>query len=323
MSEPIPKLLETPGIRAQKFSRRHSAFIRGVFKRIIPGRAAAIHTIGHEGVLARAAFPKPEEPAGFGPVSLLLPPPSPIGPFVTPRKMMPPANATAPYPKPAGFKEAPKLPETPRVSAVLPGDHFIPEAREEKAGDVKEIPENLLSKFSHLLKLKIPPVTIMQDDRTDAFLMAKNAAAMTLGQRIYFQQGKFDLKTPEGLGLAGHELTHAAQQADSSPRYGSPSLLEAQALENEKFILRNARSFQEVPPVSAPEAERIAPPPDKSPGATPMFASAVREVSAGASEVPPETKPAPAIPDSEMKRIKEEVYRDIMMRLKIDFERGG
>lgn len=308
MSEPLPKSLETPGIRAQKFSRRHSAFMRGVFKRIMPGHPAAIHTIGHEGVLASAALPKAEWLAEWGTVSLLPLRPSPVGPFTSVRKTIPSADTTAPYPKPAGLKGAPKLPETP-----------------EGAGERKEIPENLLSKFSHLLKVKIPPVTIIQSDRTDAFLRAKNAAAMTLGQRIYFQKGKFDLQAPEGLGLAGHELTHAAQEGglSSSPRHGLISQLEQQALENERLVLRNAPYFQEAPQVSAPAAGRAELPPDTSHRATPMFASAAREVSAGASEAPPETKPAPAIPDSEMKRIKEEVYRDIMMRLKIDFERGG
>lgn len=41
---------------------------------------------------------------------------------------------------------------------------------------------------------------------------ALGADAFTIGKDIFFGAGKFDMKSPQGLGLAGHEATHVGQQ---------------------------------------------------------------------------------------------------------------
>ncbi len=190
------------------------------------------------------------------------------------------------------------------------------------------LPRPLLDVFSRLLRMRLPSVTVHQNSATDSFLRRRRADAMTVGSRIYFKTGAFDLKSGRGLGLLGHELTHVAQHTRGDQRVPaggrSRELYEKTALANERFVLANA-SAPGVRSAVSNSAYRATPLPGASPAARPvktngpLFAESSREVN---NFSPPAPEPA-TLSENDMMRIKEEVYRDLMMRIKVDFERGA
>ncbi len=90
-----------------------------------------------------------------------------------------------------------------------------------------------------------PAVRIHTDFIADSISRALDADALTIGKDIFFASGKFDLSTPEGIALLGHELTHAQQQLEMGGPLSRPEInesqyrsLESQALENEEKIYK-------------------------------------------------------------------------------------
>lgn len=64
-----------------------------------------------------------------------------------------------------------------------------------------------------------------------------NATAFTIGQDLVFAAGAYAPQTSEGKGLLAHELTHAAQQADSSrPAVASLRAAEQEAQGNSRQV---------------------------------------------------------------------------------------
>lgn len=65
---------------------------------------------------------------------------------------------------------------------------------------------------------------------------AIGAIAFTLGEHIYFAPGQFDPRSPQGLALLGHELTHVVQQRAGrveNPYGGGVAVVQDAALEVE------------------------------------------------------------------------------------------
>jgi hypothetical protein len=177
---------------------------------------------------------------------------------------------------------------------------------------------------------------IHTDDRSDAYARSHHADAVTTGRDIYFRSGSFAPHSPAGLGLLAHELTHVAE----SERAGADDGTEHLARAIEQRVARSAVSpvaAQAYPPPAASAAPMAsmartpepasAPPQDiqvvpglPSPGANhhlrPMHADTDR---------PPATDPprsmAPAEPN--LDRLKQTLYRDIMSRIRVEFERGA
>ncbi len=101
---------------------------------------------------------------------------------------------------------------------------------------------------------------------------------------------------------------------------------EKTALSNERFILTNASMPGKGRAVSRP-GNSLAPSGGVSHISSAaeagglLFAESSRELSGLSAPAP--VGEAPALSENELLRIKEEVYRDLLMRIKIDFERGG
>jgi len=193
------------------------------------------------------------------------------------------------------------------------------------------LPPSMLNFFSRLLRIRLPSVQIHQDGASEQFLKAHHADAVTVGHDIFFRAGKLDLRSEHGLGLLGHELTHVVQQHTSdwrNPNAGNRSEhFERKAIENERLVLLNAQTpkVRETLfsyPALISNTGSVEPPPQIMEPAKSVFADASRNV----SELP-DTGVAnltmSSISVDEMMRIKEEVYRDLMMRIKVDFERGA
>ncbi|MEJ2662015.1 MAG: DUF4157 domain-containing protein [Desulfobacteraceae bacterium] len=203
-----------------------------------------------------------------------------------------------------------------------------PRAVKERNGEDALLPANVLRIFSRYLRRELPPVRIHRSDMIDRYLGQRGADAMTIGSDIFFRNGRFGSGDNRSTALLGHELTHVAQQ--TSP-HGSPAagvhmdpVHEDASLGNERFIYSHlTRSHQSLDTLPAVHTG-AAPVPSQAPTSQamrPMFAETNRNMDAPAA-LPSAAKTA-AEPDLDMSRIKDEIYRDLMQRMKIDLERGS
>ncbi|EYB69270.1 hypothetical protein DEIPH_ctg009orf0008 [Deinococcus phoenicis] len=118
------------------------------------------------------------------------------------------------------------------------------------------------------LNADLGAVRLHTDAEADLLSKSVGAVAFTSGQDIYFQQGRFDPASREGLGLLGHEVAHTVQQARGRVSAG---------LDPDAGLEREARQFGErlsggkvgpppsrpAPPASAapaPALQRLAEP---------------------------------------------------------------
>jgi hypothetical protein len=107
------------------------------------------------------------------------------------------------------------------------------------------VPNDLHTQLEQITGDKIPAFNIKTDAEANEKAKAIGAIAFTQGNTIYFQSGKFDPFTLEGMQLLVHELEHVKQQAqglapegiDSSPE------LEDQAQQKAAQVSSPAKKF--------------------------------------------------------------------------------
>jgi hypothetical protein len=176
-----------------------------------------------------------------------------------------------------------------------------------------------------MLDMRIPAVKIYTNQAADQVARRFRADAVAYEDCILFRSGRFEPATARGLGLLGHELTHAAQarmrSADlSTPDTSESTQAESQALANEQRIL-NRLSRYPVPVsdsrnsggFSAPKVPAVKPPGVQT-------AVTDRIVTAGDATI---TNSAAQLSSAQLRHIKDAVYRDLIDRLRTEFERGG
>jgi hypothetical protein len=176
-----------------------------------------------------------------------------------------------------------------------------------------------------LLDLRIPAVQIHTGQAADAAARRLNADAVSVGPSIMFRAGRFAPNSPSGLGLLGHELTHIAQAEAAGPG-GAPDRAslareELAALENERRVLRLASGRPAVTAGLATLPQAPAPPALRS---TPVARAAAADRSV--APAPAEggaTSPAPELTAQQLAALKDAIYRDLMDRIRTDFERGA
>jgi len=226
--------------------------------------------------------------------------------------------------------------------AVNQSSHFLLDAR-------------LKNFLAELLNIRIPAVKIYANSASDALTKRYGADALTYRDSILFRSGKYNPQDAAGIALLGHELTHAAQLRMETRGHSSQVtthvrvVQEQQALLNEARILnyvssRDSRSPGEASfptrqsrlPVASfrdlssetqksfqPASSWSSPTPNSyGQSGQPRAALSSREVSLP-SEVPPTPNGLSALSEQQLKQIKEEVYRDLMNRIRTEFERGG
>lgn len=224
-----------------------------------------------------------------------------------------------------------------KITPLNFSNFFIPDFEkrdnQEKAQSEQStiLPLKIQELFSKWLKLRLPAIRIYQGSLSDKFLKARHADAMTNDRDIYFQKGKFDLKSVRGLGLLGHELTHSAQQQpedwqNSSSKYNTEQM-ERTALDNERFVVQRSKiqdQFTNLSPMltSVPPSGSLSAIQTGNVSSTPMFADSSRNVGEF-QDLSSETLNMSLLSENEMMRIKDEIYRDLMMRIKVEFERGA
>jgi hypothetical protein len=193
--------------------------------------------------------------------------------------------------------------------------------------------------IARLLRRHVPAVPIYANEAGDELTRAAGADALAYPDRIVIRREAYSPHSAAGLALLGHELTHVAamhsQPAPEAPSAGAYAAEERDALRNEReLLLLFAGHGSHTPPVSGysplvlPSPVDQAPPVASQPGpaAPPMPVLPVAvPVRAAATDrdlgLPPLT--APALSEAELRRIKEEVYSDLLRRIRTDFERGA
>lgn len=328
----------TPGRRWLQFSaaveERHlAAFVRSAPMRREQGHGFAAGVRALANVPPRTGFGDPGQPSGMRPATAVDRSPS-DAPAITERPWPAPpwarsaANLAGPgwelrVGAPGGSGNA----DPQAAAADIPADddraddRLIAGALE---GFARTLEPQVHGYLSSLLDLRIPAVRIHTGQAADAAARRLNADAVSFGRSIMFRAGKFDPDSAAGLGLLGHELTHVAQaaRAESDSYAGSRSRAalardELAALENERRVLQQATW---KPVATAPVAPRE--PASRAPtAAPPPRAASVDRAMAPAAEGglsgPPELSP------QQLGALKEAIYRDLMDRIRTEFERGA
>lgn len=189
--------------------------------------------------------------------------------------------------------------------------------------------------LTRVLKMRIPAVKLYVDQAADTVARRHRADAVSIGDKIFFRAGKFDPDSPAGLGLLGHELTHVAQTrlAEShAPTVNSrvdDKQQELAALRNEEQVLHHIAADPAIAPLGMPSlAFTGADPVGQStlalasqPTMQPRTAATDRSMPGPISAVG--NSGAALLSEQQLQQIKDVVYRDLMARIRTDFERGG
>ncbi|MDJ0597825.1 MAG: DUF4157 domain-containing protein [Crocosphaera sp.] len=221
--------------------------------------------------------------------------------------------------------------------AVKRSSHFLLDAR-------------LKHFLAGFLNIRIPAVKIYTNQAADRVTRSYGADALTYQEKILFRAGKYKPRETAGIALLGHELTHAAQvkmESPSKPGQLTQPILdtqEQQALANEAKVWQHLSSPSQglVQGKQTPFPDPIHPPvPGKSLAISRSRGSGsgnrqINQIQSGQPRtalssrelnLPPETNTAlsssPYLSTQQLNQIKEEVYRDLMDRIRIEFERGG
>lgn len=201
----------------------------------------------------------------------------------------------------------------------VPADASESPEQNETASEARGLDPILRSRIEALLRRPIPDMRLHTGNLADRQARRHQADAVTLGRDVYFRTGAFDPGTTQGMALLAHEATHVAWKAgarladEASP--ASQSVVEERAALNvERSALgvntRPTSTPQRVTPQAAPLASTTSP-------ATVKAAAASRDL---------DTDPMPRaaeIPDSQIRSLKEDLYRTLLDKMRSDFERGA
>jgi hypothetical protein len=178
--------------------------------------------------------------------------------------------------------------------------------------------------LSRLLDLRIPAVRIHTGQAADATARRFHADAVSLGPDIMFRAGRFAPDSASGLGLLGHELTHVAQARSDRPVAPLDRTAlgreEAVAIENEKRVLQRATG---KPGMTANLAAIPRPTPFRAPTHAPAPRTASVDRAVAPSADGDAVSSAPELSAQQLGALKEVIYRDLMDRIRTEFERGA
>lgn len=208
----------------------------------------------------------------------------------------------------------------------------------------------LLARVFHL---HVPGVKLYANEAANTLAQAAGADALAYPDRIVFRGGALDQRSPMSLALLGHELTHVAQlrarpPGSRSPDAGERAAEEREALHTERTLLRSLTVIEprglaggpRYAPISLPpppEPWRGAPLTTQSPavplsdrpaqaplstpsggGHGPRAAAQMRDL----GPAPPPTTAA-ALSAAELRALKEEIFRELRARIRVEAERGA
>lgn len=193
--------------------------------------------------------------------------------------------------------------------------------------------------LSRILNIQIPNVKIYANELANTLVEKYDADALTYPNKILFRMNKYMLNKKEGIALLGHELTHAAQlNTQNSNTAANYRIQEKEALLNEQKILhyasfletnkdasginRDLINYGNLPnfnPVAIHTETSQAPPAQTQ---LPRMAASARDLSLPIETVSNSTTPS-QLTEAQLSLIKEEIYRDLRQRIRVEFERGS
>lgn len=204
---------------------------------------------------------------------------------------------------------------------------------------------HLTAALSRVLQLHIPSVPIYANQAADELTRRAGADALAYPDRIVFRDGAYNPRSTAGLALLGHELTHVARMRTQAPGARPPDATaiaaeEREALHSERVVLQRAHELglPGAPAATGRHAEMRAQP---YPPVVPAAPNRSVERTAAGSFSPPAAPvvpraahsdrdigglPAPSVPvvptTQEIRQLKDEIYRDLIDRIRTEFERG-
>jgi Domain of unknown function (DUF4157) len=210
------------------------------------------------------------------------------------------------------------------------------------------LPPHLQQRLQSFVGRGAESVRIHTDATSHALVRAQRADAVTIGQHIFFREGRFRPQEERGFALLTHEALHVvrAMQPGSAWRRATQAGIEeeeqeAASIESRALEARRNASWERALPPSqsllpaqasrlprrlpslppsrmagplAAESVALAPAsiPTRAPTQRPMKAATDRSLDNGAPPAPPD-----------MDALKRSLYRDLMRQIKADLERGG
>jgi hypothetical protein len=190
-----------------------------------------------------------------------------------------------------------------------------------------------------LLRIDVPSLRVYTGRQADAAVSEAGADAVAYRGNLFFRTGMYEPAAPSGMGLMAHEVTHLVQQPLPGPASTVADLDDAnedreerQALDVERQVQNYlARETKEAPAAMSPAIPppgRSVPPLADRPGPSaeeqvPAVRAASRSRDVSARVIEPPQGEAPTISPEQLRRIKEELYNDILDRIRTDFERGA
>jgi Domain of unknown function (DUF4157) len=157
------------------------------------------------------------------------------------------------------------------------------------------------------------------------------ADAVTVGRDVFFSPGRYQPHDPVGFGLLVHEATHVlhAMTPDAAWRRATAAGVRD---EEQEATLREQQAVQMWQPLSLPAAIgkrgdqsrpiTVAAETGATSGASMSATSAAaRPMTAEPGRTAEPTTPAP--PEQDLGALREQIYRDLLGRIRSDFERGA
>jgi hypothetical protein len=210
-----------------------------------------------------------------------------------------------------------------------------------------------------ILNMRIPSVKIYANQASDTLTKQFNADALTYKNNIFFKTGKYNPRDKKGIALLGHELTHAAQTEIQDQNLAESKITdylheEQEAIGNEKSLLRyfrsieandinknfsnlnfgdnhsrdygfNSEAIRNLKSSASPDSflgNSTSTSKYHNKNQTSRTALTSRDLSLP-SETNLNSNLTFQLSDQQLRSIKDDIYRDIMNRIKIEFERGG
>jgi hypothetical protein len=218
----------------------------------------------------------------------------------------------------------------------------------------RSLPSDVVSRLRPVVGPGVEALRVHDDEAAHETAVAHRADAVTVGQDVYFRQGRFDPREPRGFGLLVHEATHVVERTrpgaswrqatgqataaeedlalareaavvtdrpaalggwPAAPRGGDPVRMTAEAV---PLGLPRFAAHSPAAPASFPLPGAAPPAAPTAPAATP----AARPMTA-AIDRPTEPPSVAGPPPLDVDALRERIVRDLKRQLRDEFERGA
>jgi Domain of unknown function (DUF4157) len=237
----------------------------------------------------------------------------------------PPARRGSPRPRsrgvgpatqpsnPAGDVVAPSIADaTLARSALTPLDRLLNQARQSSP---RVLNESTRAPLATYLELDAGRATFYDNPAADEVNRRIGSDALSVGDQVFFRQGRFAPDDPRGLALIGHELTHVDSSRDDvltrRPATPASPAEEGRAVANEMRVLHEAGISARPAPVALE---------NPSPAAATGFKTAEGD---RFEEIGDAQADSDGLSEVQLTKLRDMLYHDLRERLRIDHERGA